>query len=341
MSSLDWALTDERRALTESIHQICKNDVALEALRDAGIPWIGLDEAFGGSGGDLADAATAVRALSLIAHTAPIAETALAAGWALQQAGMAVPAALLAPAFTLDSRVQIIRSDGNVTLSGSVSDVPGINAAEYVVILVDSWLCLLSKNDVSVQMSVNLAHEDRGTVIFNSSAVQAMEKLPAHLSDIDVFARLAFARAVQISGALIAVRDLSVGYAKTREQFGKPIASLQVVAHYLAQLAELALLGEGAIATALLNPTTIHFAIAKSVTGRAAREASRVAHQIHGAMGMSEEYALGKFTTRMWVWIEEAGRPEFWNAYIGQAFLEQSDRNLWISITDGIEGEHA
>ena len=58
-------------------------------------------------------------------------------------------------------------------------------------------------------------------------------------------------------------------------------------------------------------------------------------------MGMSEEYVLGKFTTRIWAWIEEAGRPEFWNVYIGQEFLAHSDRNLWTSITDGIESERA
>ena len=341
MSALDWACTPERRALTESIHQICRSESALTALNGAGIPWIGLEESLGGTGGDLADAAAAVRALALIAYPVPIAETALVAGWALEQSGIQIPTTLLAPAFSLESQVHLDRANSNDTLSGSLHNIAGINAAEYIVIPVDSWLCLVHKNDVTVKMSANVAHEDRGTVIFDSSAVQALKKLPSRISPIDLFARLAFARAIQLSGALIAVRDLSINFAKTREQFGKPIASLQIVSHYLAQLAELALVGEGAIATALAAPTTMNFAIAKSVTGRAAREASRVSHQVHGAMGMSEEYPLGQFTTRMWSWTEEAGRPEFWNTYIGQAFLKQPNRDLWVSITDGIEGEHA
>ena len=313
----------------------------MTALQDAGIPWIGIDESLGGSGGDLADAAAAVRALAVIAHSAPIAETTLVAGWALAQSGIRVPTTMLAPAFSLDSQIHLDRGSSDYTLSGSLHNIPGINAATYIVVPVDSWLCLVHKKDVTVKMSANVAHEDRGTVIFDSSAVQAFEKLPSHISHIDLFARLAFARAIQLSGAVIAVRELSITYARTREQFGKPIASLQVVAHYLAQLAELSLVGEGAIATALAAPTTMNFALAKSVTGRAAREASRVGHQVHGAMGMSEEYALGQFTTRIWSWTEEAGRPEFWNTYIGQAFLKQSERNLWASITDGIEGEYA
>jgi acyl-CoA dehydrogenase len=336
---MDWAHTAERRALTESIHQICEHEAILPALRDAGIPWIGIDESLGGSGGGLADAATAVRALALVAQSEPIAETALVAGWSLAQCGIQVPHTMLAPAFALNAKVQLDQSGGQVTLSGFVHDVPGIQAAEYLVIPVESWVCLVSKTQVRVTPTINVANADRGTVYFDASQVHVIAELPARLSHLDLFAHLAFARAIQLSGALIAIRDLSISFAKHREQFGKPIAAFQVIAHYLAELAELALVGEGAIATALALPTTLNFAIAKSVTGRAAREASRIAHQIHGAMGMTQEYVLGRYTTCMWAWTEEAGRPEFWNTYIGQKFLEQSDRNLWISITDGIEGE--
>lgn len=340
MSALDWALTHERRALTDSIHQICESASVATSLQDAGIPWIGIDESLGGSGGDLGDAATAILALSRAAQSTSVAETALAAGWALSRCGIQVPQTLLAPAFILNAEVHLKQTKNHSTLNGFVHDVPGIQAAEYIVIPVDSFMCLVSKSQVTVTPTINVAHDDRGTVHFDSSPVQVISELPANVSHVDVLAHLAFARAIQLSGALIAVRDLSIGFAKTREQFGKPIAELQVVAHYLAQLAELALVGEGAVATALEQPTTLNFAIAKSVTGRAAREAARIAHQVHGAMGMSQEYALGWYTTHMWAWTEEAGRPEFWNTYIGEAFLEQSNRDLWVSITDGIEGEY-
>jgi acyl-CoA dehydrogenase len=340
MSALDWAMTHERRALSDSILQLCESATVATSLQDAGIPWIGIEESHGGSGGDLGDAVTATLALARAAQSTSVAETSLAAGWALSQAGIQVPQTLLAPAFILNAEVQLQRSTNHSTLSGFVHDVPGIQAAEYIVVSVDSYLCLVSKSQVTVTPTINVAHDDRGTVHFDFSPVQAIAELPTHVSHLDLLAHLAFARAVQLSGALIAVRDISIEFAKTREQFGKPIAELQVVAHYLAQLAELALVGEGAIASAVEQPTTLNFAIAKSVTGRAAREATRIAHQVHGAMGLSQEYALGWYTTHMWAWTEEAGRPEFWNTYIGEAFLEQSKRNLWVSITDGIEGEY-
>ncbi len=338
MSAMDWPFTLERRALADSIQQMCSDADALTLMRDAGIPWIGIDEAFGGSGGNLADAATAIRSIALQAHNAPIAETTVA-GSALAQCGMQVPSAILAPAFAAESTLVINNPLGNPTLTGTIQEVPGADCAEFVVVPVDTWLCLVDTADVTLAMHDNLAHEHRSSVIFTETPVRALAKLPNNLAHLDLYAQLAFARAVQLSGALIAIRELSIEFAQTREQFGQPISRLQVISHYLAELAELALVGEGAIATALEVPTTLNFAIAKSVTSRAARESSRIAHQIHGAMGMSQEYALGQFTTRMWSWIEDAGRPEFWNATIGRTFLNQPHPDLWLSITDGIEGE--
>lgn len=341
MSAMDWSATPERRALADAINQMCANENSLQLLLGSGIPWIGIDDSLGGSGGDLADAVTAVRTLAENAHGFPIAETSLSAGWALTLAGLPVPQELLAPAFELSSKFSLTQTNDEFALTGVAHDVPGLDHAKFIVIPVDSWVCLVLASDVSVTTAVNVAHERRDTISLRQTPIQAMGRLPEHLTPNDLLARLAFARAVQLSGALISVRDISIEFAKTRQQFGKPIASLQIIAHYLAELAELALVGEGAIATALASPSSINFAVAKSVTGRAARDAARIAHQIHGAMGMSEEYVLGKFTTRMWAWIEEAGRPEFWNVYIGQEFLAHSDRNLWTSITDGIESERA
>lgn len=341
MSAMDWTVTPERRALTDAMNQMCSQEDSFQLLVDSGIPWIGIDEALGGSGGDLADAATAVRALAHNANAFPLAETSLAAGWALSVAGLTVPPDLLAPAFEPSSKFSLTQTNDEFTLTGEAHGVPGLDHAKFIVIPVDSWICLILSSDVAVTTSVNVAHERRDTISLNQTPIQAMGRLPENFTTTDLLAKLAFARAVQLSGALIAVRDLSIDFAKSREQFGKPIASLQIIAHYLAELAELTLVGEGAVATALASPSTINFAIAKSVTGRAAREATRISHQIHGAMGMSEEYILGQFTMRMWAWIEEAGRPEFWNAYIGREFLKQSDLNLWTSMTDGIESECA
>ncbi|MCU1689464.1 MAG: hypothetical protein JWN20_1392, partial [Jatrophihabitantaceae bacterium] len=56
---------------------------------------------------------------------------------------------------------------------------------------------------------------------------------------------------------------------------------------------------------------------AKARAGVAAAEVARGAHQIHGAMGVSAEYPLGRLTTRLWAWSRVHGDAPFWNRLIG------------------------
>src|SRR5690606_30475397 len=92
-------------------------------------------------------------------------------------------------------------------------------------------------------------------------------------------------------GAMTAAYEQTVGYSRQREQFGKPLAAFQVVAHRLAEMAvcctearaacELASLrlehGDGdAIALAMM---------AKSKVGRCADHVAKEAVQLHGAIG--------------------------------------------------------
>jgi len=184
----------------------------------------------------------------------------------------------------------------------------------------------------------NLAGEARASVRLTDAEPADLLRLPARIGWMDLHARAGLLRAVQLSGALIAVQQLSVRYARTREQFGKPLAEQQVVAHLLASIAEQSLLAEAAVATAVAAPSTWNSAIAKSVTSRAARAAARAAHQVHGAMGMSQEYELGRLTTRLWSWAEEGGRAAAWEQWLGSQFMQQAQPQLWQTIVDGREG---
>src|SRR4051794_41971196 len=48
-------------------------------------------------------------------------------------------------------------------------------------------------------------------------------------------------------------------------------------------------------------------AAAKVSAGQAAGTVARIAHQIHGAIGFTEEHDLRHSTTRIWSWREEVG----------------------------------
>ncbi|MDO9485571.1 MAG: acyl-CoA dehydrogenase family protein [Actinomycetota bacterium] len=346
MSQLDWSLTEERLALAKTVLDMSAalDDQLQLALDESGMSWIGIEESEGGSGGDDADLAIAIRALAGQARNASLAETAFVSAWALRQCGHSEASRHIAPAFSTANDLQAVEREGRWWVSGTARQVPATSAAQLALLpiaLGDSWhLALLPISSAEIEEEDNLAGEIRTTLRFNSAPAELMLELPAHLNWIDLHARLGLARAIQISGALLAVRDLTVSYARTREQFGKPIAEQQAVAHMLASVAEQALLAEAAVATAISTPGLWNNAIAKSVTSRAARSAAATAHQVHGAMGMSEEYPLGALTTRLWSWAEEGGRAEAWENWIGRRFMEQDQPQLWESIVNPPESRH-
>lgn len=105
--------------------------------------------------------------------------------------------------------------------------------------------------------------------------------------------------ASEVAGLIGRVAAMTAEYVKERKQFGRSISAFQVVGHGAAQLA---ILAEGALwaartACAAPEPANVH--AAKGWSSRAAQEASAIAHQLHGAIGFTEEYGLQVVTKRL------------------------------------------
>ena len=100
--------------------------------------------------------------------------------------------------------------------------------------------------------------------------------------------------------------SMAAAYAKDRHQFGKPIGSFQAVKHHLAN-ARVALefarpaTYRAAWSLATAQPALSHDAsMAKAMASDAAELASRVALQVHGAIGYTWECDLHLFMKRTW-----------------------------------------
>ena len=118
------------------------------------------------------------------------------------------------------------------------------------------------------------------------------------------------ALALETVGTMQGALDLTVGYVKTREQFGRPIGEFQTLQH---RLSELVVIVEGArwlaLEAAFRDADPLNAATA---AGRAAGAASLVArecHQMHGAIGLTREYPLHLWTTRLGPLAVELGGP--------------------------------
>ena len=117
-------------------------------------------------------------------------------------------------------------------------------------------------------------------------------------------------------GALSTVLDATVEYAKTRVQFGQPIAKFQALQHRMAEMAvlraEARALALAASLKADASPEERARAAsaAKVKVGRAARKIAEEAVQMHGGMGVTEELNIGAYLKRILVFDLSFGSVE-------------------------------
>nr|WP_294502131.1 acyl-CoA dehydrogenase family protein [uncultured Rhodopila sp.] len=129
------------------------------------------------------------------------------------------------------------------------------------------------------------------------------------------------ATAGETVGAMEAMNEMTLEYAKTRVQFGQPIGSYQVVQH---RLADMFMAQEQGRSMAMLATMSIDnpddgarahdIALAKVGVGQAGRYVSQSAVQVHGGIGMTEEYAVGHYFRRCMVIERLFGDPAYYLA---------------------------
>ena len=72
---------------------------------------------------------------------------------------------------------------------------------------------------------------------------------------------------------------------------------------------------------------------AKIRTGEAVGEASAIAHQVHGAIGFTEEHILHRYTQRLWDWRDDFGSESEWAVQLGEMVAEKGADELWPLLT--------
>ena len=116
------------------------------------------------------------------------------------------------------------------------------------------------------------------------------------------------AHCAETVGAMQRAFDITLDYLKTRKQFGKAIAANQVVQHRLVDLhveiAEArALTFDGAAQIARLSDDSTlrrrQVAATRSCVVQAARHVWEESVQLHGAIGMTDEYQVGRYVKRL------------------------------------------
>jgi acyl-CoA dehydrogenase len=347
-------VTSERDDLIDAVNRTCDRhqqpaadgwDAALwAALENLGVTLLSVPEDNGGAGADHAMTAAVLATLAARAAAVPAAETLLAGGL-LASAGQQVPAGPLSAA--LAGQELTMRPDGpGYVLTGTLTRVPWARHVPTVVVLGElsgrPAVASLDPRACMLQPGANLAGEPRDTLVLD--AVQLSGALVAELpgpSDqaADGFAlRAAAARVAQLSGAAQRALELSTAYTCERKQFGRPLRAFQAVQQHLAAMAgEVLLLQTAAAAAALAMDASadpgLAVTAAKTAAGPAVTAICAIAHQLHGAIGFTEEHPLHLVTTRLWAWREEYGSDHEWAARLAGRALAGNGGALWPMLT--------
>ena len=311
------------------------------ALRSAGLTSLGADPASGG----WSEIAAVVRQTGRYAAPVPLAEHVLALR-TLARAGLAGEVREpLTVAPVVDA--EIVTAEAGEVLRGTALRVPYARIAAGIVVVVPraeggTHTVLVPASSADLRLGSNLASEPRDDVTFSDLRLSDLRH--ALVDDAPaVLAEGALLRAVQIAGALDRVLELTVEYARVREQFGRPISRFQAVQQSLARLAAESAAASAAADAAVRGAAQSGRAVpeqaaaAKVRAALAATEGARLAHQIHGAVGMTEEHQLHRFTTRLLSWRDEFGTERAWAARLGAA-MAAAHEGYWERLTADLSG---
>ena len=306
------------------------------ALEETGLSTAWVPEEAGGAGTSVREGFEVLHAAGRHAVAAPLADT-LVAGHALARAGIDVPAGALTAAPVRAGDSIELRPDG--TLAGEAGKVPFAREAAHLAVLAAAdgeahRVALVERARCRLVEGRTVAGDPLDRVDFDGVRPVAVGERPLHRDEPRLFG--AASRAALIAGALQAILDLSVDYARARVAFERPIAKFQAVQQELARLA-----GEVAAANAAANSAAwalenqdpesdavlVEVASAKVRAGEAAHAGALIAHQVHGAIGYSREHVLHRYTHRLWAWRDEYGDES------GEHFARAGADAMWPALT--------
>lgn len=280
-----------------------------EELDGAGFADALVDEQHGGIGLSLRDALPLILKTGEHAVPVPIAETMIARAM-LRAAGLAPPAGSIILATGLPSGV-----DGLET-----AELPHARTAAYVLADSGTALELFAIADATLTSPLSAFSLSAGLKLRPRTALLSLPLPEVPLREV-----AALLHAAKLAGAMRRMLDMTVDYANTRVQFGRPIGKLQAIQQQISVMAEhvtAALVAvELAFASGKLLPDPLVAAVAKERTSAAAQIVGPIAHAVHGAIGISAEHDLQLYARRLHEWRLAEGSESFWAIRIGRSLM--------------------
>lgn len=316
------------------------------ALEDAGLPLALVPEAAGGVGLVAGEVANLIRRAAFYSVPLPLAEAMMANRLWVDAGGDPLAGAVtLAPVNPRDRLAVAENADGFV-LQGTANHVPwGSQASTVLVFARDAngkgFLCRTCPEQVRAnRIRRNVAYEPRVEMHFEAVRLDRRDVRPApdYLDGDGLMPYGAAIRVQQMVGGMERCLDHALTYANERVQFGRPIAKFQAIQHMLAvaagHFAAASASADALLESERLGDDGFAVAMAKSRCGEAAGLVASVCHQVHGAMGFTQEHPLHFASRRLWAWRDEWGAETYWQEKIGRMICAEGGAGFWPLLAD-------
>lgn len=312
------------------------SDAMWRQMADLGMLGLAIPEEYGGLGLGLVEQALVLEEMGRMAYPGPyfattvLAATAIAAGGSEAQKAQYLPAiaegklkgtvALMeesvawGPA-SVHTRAEQI--EGGYRLNGLKRFVPFVHTADFILIPArDAWAeglsfylvdkatpGMIATPMTSLDQTNKMAQLTFADAVVPAACVLGTPGQGAAVMEA-VLQRAAVAASAEMLGAARQCLDMSVAYAKTREQFGQPIGAFQAIKH---KLADMLLEVESAHAAtyyaawaqdAHAEDASLAASVAKAYVSDAARKVCGEAIQVHGGIGFTWDYDLHLYFKR-------------------------------------------
>lgn len=325
-----------------------------EALSEVGLPAAELPEEHSGLNLSLAEVAPVLRKAGRVLATTYLTEFAVMGSWLLNACASDAVAPLLEQCASGQTRVALafaeagdgfdphftrtraVPSDDGWSLTGTKQVVVGADRASHAIVPAiltadgsasDGELALflipLDAPGVTRHCVALYDGSHGADIVFDAVACPQSALLARGSAALDLLDRaLDRGRAAlchEVVGLLEAVLDITVGYVKTRRQFGQPIGAFQTMQHRMADIymelelaracAQMATEAANAEADAVMRKQTVSAAMVSLCDH--ARRVGQSAVQAHGGIALTQEYVVGHYFKRLTMAQRYLGDGEF------------------------------
>ena len=249
--------------------------------------------------------------------------------------------ALTEPSARYDAAIETkAAADNNAyILNGTKLFVPDAHVADYMLVVartdekskgeegITIFMVDAKSPGISYTVLKTIANDKLCEVVFSQVKVpkeNVLGQLNQGWSVVQkIIQRAAVAKCCEMVGCTQRALDMTVDYAKERKQYDRPIGSFQVIQHYCTDMAtdvDSTRLSTYQAAWMLSEglPCTKEAAIAKAWAGEACQRVMALAHQIHGAIGVTIDHDLQYYTRRAKAAEVTFGDANFYREIVAQ-----------------------